>query len=440
MSSRKLDISINQQLVGQLREQDDLWEFEYSPAWLAAENGFDLSPALARSTALHRDGSSNRPVQWYFDNLLPEEALRTILAKEADVAEADAFALLGLFGSESAGSLVLAYTGSDAQPERGLRPLPYPELSRRIANLPRASLTKDAPKKMSLAGAQHKMLVAVVGNDLYEPLPGTPSTHILKPAHQGADYPASVMNEYFTMRLAKAVGLNAPQVRRLYVPEPVYIVERFDRIQIGGPQDVQRRHVIDTCQLLNKARTFKYSAADIGSLAQAATLCRSRVAARMSLYRWVLFNALIGNGDNHLKNISFLVDAAGIKVAPSYDLLCTAVYETRAMADERARWPQTGLALSIGAATTFAALTRNDVLEAGKRLGLAVNTAERELDTMIKRIGEEADKLIAEIKASNDAVEPEHRANRDSLSASEARLLDAIRHVVLQEMISKFST
>ena len=31
---------------------------------------------------------------------------------------------------------------------------------------------------------------------LFEPLPGTPSTHILKPNHPGEDYPASVMNDF----------------------------------------------------------------------------------------------------------------------------------------------------------------------------------------------------------------------------------------------------
>lgn len=47
-------------------------------------------------------------MQWYFDNLLPEEQLRSILAKEAQIDEADAFGLLGYFGAESAGSLSLA--------------------------------------------------------------------------------------------------------------------------------------------------------------------------------------------------------------------------------------------------------------------------------------------------------------------------------------------
>ena len=40
--------------------------------------------ALSRKSVAHADGASNRPVQWYFDNLLPAGALRTVIAREAD--------------------------------------------------------------------------------------------------------------------------------------------------------------------------------------------------------------------------------------------------------------------------------------------------------------------------------------------------------------------
>src|SRR5208283_2238955 len=53
------------------------------------------------------DSSSKRSVQWYFDNLLPEESARDLLAKEAKIDVADAFGLLAYYGAESAGSLTL---------------------------------------------------------------------------------------------------------------------------------------------------------------------------------------------------------------------------------------------------------------------------------------------------------------------------------------------
>lgn len=465
MTARQLNVLTNDQLVGYLREDNDLWQFEYAAQWVASSASFDLSPTLARlqpgpdtqtagimdaaaihpRPALHRDGATNRPVQWYFDNLLPEEALRTVIAKEAKLAAEDAFGLLAYFGSESAGSLTLQDPQGTALVEHGLRPLALQDLSRRIANLPKASLVKDAPKRMSLAGAQHKMLVVFTGGQLFEPLPGTPSTHILKPNHPGDDYPASVMNEYFTMRLAGAVGLDVPAVHRLYVPEPVYIIERFDRTAptatTNPPGEALRLHVIDTCQLLNKSRAFKYSAAKLDTLVEAVGKCRAKLAARLKLYTWLVFNLLVGNADNHLKNISFLVDASGVKVAPAYDLLCTAVYDTRALANERGRWPATPLTFEIGDSLSFAGVTRQHVIDAGKALGLAQATAKRELDRLIKAIPVEAQKLCAEIEADMEkavALSPKPAATRNHI-AGEFRMLRAIMHIVVPDMAQRLA-
>jgi len=438
MTARQLEVSVNDQLVGNISEENDLWRFEYSQRWIESQQGFDLSPALPRAAGLHMDGASNRPVQWYFDNLLPEENLRQVLAKEAQLNSEDIFGLLAYFGSESAGSLVLRDPGKANRPEYGLRLLLKEKLNQRIINLPNISLTKDAPKRMSLAGAQHKMLIVFKNGQLYEPLSGTPSTHILKPNHKGADYPASVMNEFFTMRLAQKVGLDVPNVYRIYTPEPVYIVERFDRIlpKNQDPDDVQRRHVIDACQLLNKARTFKYTAAHLETLAHAIEYCRSKAAARMQLFRWVLFNVLVGNGDNHLKNISFIVDSNGINVAPAYDLLSTAVYETRAFANERANWPNTHLAFSIGEAKTFADVNKDHILLVAKSLGVMESTAKRELVRMLGSLPKETDKLIDEItrESEKDIVScPDPTAARTYIGV-ELRVLKTIKHIVLPEM------
>jgi serine/threonine-protein kinase HipA len=436
MTARALNVLVNERFVGRLLDADDVWTFEYSEAWRHAADSFDLSPALPRAERVHRDGATSRSVQWYFDNLLPEEALRTVLAKEAELPAEDAFGLLAYYGAESAGALVLQ-PDRLVPAERGLRPLSLAELSARIGNLPKVSLTRDAPKHMSLAGAQHKLLVVQQGSNLYEPLAGTPSTHILKPDHPDRGYPASVMNEFFSMRLADAVGLKIPVVQRLYVPQPVYLVERFDRVLIAGADPVGRRHIIDTCQLLNKARAFKYTAANLESMARAVEHCRSRAATRMRLYRWLVFNLLAGNGDNHLKNISFLVDSEGIELAPHYDLLCTAVYDTPALGNEQARWPHTPLALAIGDAKTFAGVTRDHVIDAARMLKLTADTAARELDRLVEALPAAADRLLAAIEAKADkdvAASPDPEVTRAHV-AGEMRMLRAARHVIIADMV-----
>ena len=112
MSIRQLQVLANNAQVGTLRDENDLWQFTHAEGWRESARGFDLSPGLSRQTQHHADGATSRPVQWYFDNLLPEEALRTTIAKDAKLSAEDSFGLLAWFGAESAGSLILHDPGA----------------------------------------------------------------------------------------------------------------------------------------------------------------------------------------------------------------------------------------------------------------------------------------------------------------------------------------
>jgi serine/threonine-protein kinase HipA len=378
------------------------------------------------------DGGSDRPVQWYFDNLLPEEQMRAVVSREAKVHEDDAFALLEFLGAESAGSLVLLPPGRDINVPGDLRPLSDATLTRRIRSLPRIPLGSEAPKRMSLAGAQNKLLVVYRDGHLFEPVGSEVSTHILKPNHLGDDYPASVINEYFTMRLAHSVGLPVPPVFRHYTPEPIYIVERFDRVADRDGR-TQRRHIIDACQLLNKSRTFKYKTATLETLVQIIDRCRNRVATRLGLYRWLTFNLLVANTDNHLKNLSFLVSPAGIELAPAYDLLSTGAYHTRAFANERANWPAVDLAIGLPGANTLGVVTRDSILSAGEILGLRRRIGERELDRLMRDLPPSIDQLQKQIERENaDLTEPVR-----VFLAGEVRLVATVKYLVVNDMLQR---
>ena len=428
----------NGRAIGTLLEQDDIWTFEYDDGWQKAPDAFSLSPALPLSEKSHRDGSTHRSVQWYFDNLLPEERMREVISREQGVSVLDAFGLLERLGDESAGSLVLLPPGGPTG-EQGAQPLTPEDLSARIRNLPRASLTSKSPKRMSLAGAQHKMVVLFdpATGALREPLRGSASSHILKPNGQSAQCPHSVVNEIFTMRLARQLGLNVPPVVRLYVPEPVYIVERFDRVWDAGAQAWQRRHVLDACQLLDQPPVFKYHNAKLETLARLISLCRQKAAARMAVFRWVLFNTLVGNSDSHLKNLSFLVSAEGVQAAPFYDLLCTAVYHTRLYAADAAIWPDEPLAVPIVGAAVFGDVTREKLVKTGLALGLAPAAATREVTKMIDALPGAADGLIADMEREFEeiaALAPQPDALRATQGA-EAQLLRSIRKIVIADIL-----
>jgi serine/threonine-protein kinase HipA len=440
MTGRTLLASIDHQLIGTLHENQNLWAFEYDPAWLVNPDRFALSPHLPLQADIMRDGATTRPAQWYFDNLLPEERVRELLASDAKLPDVnDAFALLEYYGRESAGSVTLRAPGEAAEGDQEaiLRPLNDEELNERIRNLPEVPLTHDAPKKMSLAGAQHKLAVVVRDGQLFEPGGQAMSTHIMKPNHaQTAAYPNTVVNEWFIVKLAARVGLEVPNVERRYVPAPVYLIERFDReVQDGA---VLRRHAIDGCQLLNLAATMKYSSWSVGALAQLAGHCRAPAPARLRLFRWLVFCVLVGNGDSHLKNTSFLIAANGIALSPFYDLLCEAVYETGNYSD-KGRWPDlTEFTREVCGVKRYADFSRAVLEEAGEQLGLTRATAARQINELLQQIPAEATALLAQFEQETEALAGERPDLRATLGG-ELQLLRAIRHIVIQEMVDRVS-
>ncbi|AWH15984.1 type II toxin-antitoxin system HipA family toxin [Stenotrophomonas sp. ZAC14D2_NAIMI4_7] len=431
----QLQVSIDDTLVGTLAEAGDLWRFNYAPQWLSDAARFALAPALPLQEGDIVDGGSDRPVQWYFDNLLPEEQQRTLMASDARLDSANAFALLAHYGAESAGSLTLLPPGQSLSP--GSREvLADAELSQRIRGLPRTSLAAGAAKRMLLAGAQHKLAVIEQDGQLYQPLGAEPSTHILKPDSTSDGYPHSVANEWFVMRLAGRMGLQVPRVERRYVPEPVFIIERFDRVVTANA--VHRRHAIDACQLLNLAASFKYSLGSIDTLAAIVQHCRSKLATRLRLFDWLVFNVLTGNNDAHLKNLSFLVDSEGIELAPHYDLLSTACYETAAFEGPDARWPtHSEMAWPILGMQHFHTLRFDDLVAAGVALGLPPQLATRRLSDQVERIGTEARALYAQVQQDNAAWL--QRFDMGATLEGEAHLLRTLIHVVIDEMVRQLA-
>lgn len=431
--SRELTASIGGWRVGVLSESAGVWKFTYAPEWLAYADRFALSPALPLSDAPILDGGSLRPVQWYFDNLLPEEAQRQLMATDAGIRTADAFGLLSYYGSESAGSLTLLPPGTPAAPGRAA-PLSDAELSARIRALPQHSLAAGAEKRMSLAGAQHKLAVIVREGQLLQPVGSEPSTHILKPDHPDPDYPHSAVNEWFVMKLARKMRLLVPDVSRRYVPEPLYLIERFDRAPSSA--GVQRLHAIDACQLLNLDRQFKYQQGSIEMMARIAALCRNKLQTRWRLYDWLIFNVLTGNNDAHLKNLSFMVGPEGVNLAPHYDMLSTACYESRVY--EKDTWPSVStLAWPILGTEKFTDLSFDLLVQAGMKMGLTQKRARAQLVAMQAGILDEARALLEATEAENAQLreEPGIGVRLDG----EERCLRAIIYTVIGEMVRRLA-
>jgi serine/threonine-protein kinase HipA len=424
MPNRQLVAWANGERMGVVEDQDDIWSFVYDAQWLASKNAFPLSPVFPLREEPFVDGSSNRPVQWLFDNLLPENDMRSALAREAKIDGSDAWGLLGYYGRESAGALTLL-APDEKEPPGGLRPLSFEDLEARIRAMPQRPLTADAPKRMSAAGAQPKLLVTMRGEppacELFEPEGSEPSMQLLKPDSRAGGYPHPAINEFFCMRLARAVALPVPATYLVRAPTPCYLVNRFDRDTTTQP--TCRLHVIDAAQLLNFSKDFKYDGANAQKLREAIEGTNTRAHARLEIFRWAVFNVLVGNGDAHLKNLSFFVTPLGYVLAPFYDIVSTVVYHTKTYQPERGdQWPNCELTMPVGDATHFADMSRQNMLKLADELGLPARDAERLLDAMLESFRARVDETF---NAVVGIATPD---------AGETRLLNSILVMPIREM------
>lgn len=421
--NRTLEVSVDAEPVGSLSENNGIWSFVYDANWAA--HRYPLAPGLPLTTVPLIDGGTDRPVQWFFDNLLPEDAARSKLVASLGPNKGDAWDLLEVFGAESAGALTLLAPGV-SQAQGGLQPLTDYDLQQRILAMPRQPLSTNAPKRMSLAGAQEKLPVVVDGSgNLFDPVGSVASTHILKPDVLSENYPASAVNEWFCARLAQELKLPVPTVSLRYLPSCVYLIKRFDRALINGT--VRRLHTLDATQLLTLAGGAKYTKSGVNALCDVISHCRVKALARIILFRWTVFNVLIGNGDAHLKNLSLFAENTGYSIAPHYDLVSTASWATPAFCSgSDVIWPNIALSYGVGAAHLFGEIRRNDFMLFADGLGLKRTTAESKLNELIQGVLPAAEIVRKEFRDRNDVPK--------ELIAGQIRMLDTIFHLPLCEM------
>ncbi len=333
----RLQVMSNEVVVGTLGQQESGWRFDYADHWQA----WPLAPTFPLTTRSFQDHEALRAVEWFFENLLPEGRLRDLIAQRERIAPRDTWAFLTRYGRDTAGALTLlpdgSTDGSRYTMNEILIPLPKDALQARIVsareqNIPLMAAWQEI--RMSLAGAQEKLGLRIDADGaIFLPEGASPSTHIVKPGNVSSLFPFCPANEFFCMRLAHVLKLPVPRVDLWHLPEPVYVIERFDRIR-SATGTVQRLHQIDLCQTMGVAASKKYeSEGGLGlehlfAVMQGSFIERPAVAANV-LIQWIAFNYLIGNLDAHAKNVAFLLNGPKATVAPFYDLLCVEAYLPR---------------------------------------------------------------------------------------------------------------
>lgn len=345
----KLNVHLGAEPLGTLAFDQDTshWSFTYADAWVESDTGYGLSPVLPREPdpAITADTHSQR-VRKYFENLLPEGQALDDAARTHKVSKANSFGLLIALGRETAGALRLDLEGAEPAPaEPSRRALTSAEISERIRSRPQLPFTVwDQRVRLSIAGYQDKLAVLEEeGEWSLVDGPSLASTHLLKPEPVSEALAGLTTNELFCMQFAQAIGVPVAPTRLAFVPEPVLVIERFDRRRIASEQgvSVERIHCLDGCQALNLPASYKYERPygdsdavkdirDGASLRMIFELLREHAAvparAQLELLRWTITQVLIGNLDAHAKNLTFFYGPAGLALAPAYDLTCGVIY------------------------------------------------------------------------------------------------------------------
>lgn len=131
--------------------------------------------------------------------------------------------------------------------------------------------------------------------------------------------------ERATLELAREAGLDVPRTRieSLANDRQVMLIERFDRVPLPG--GIGRRHMVSALTLLalheqdSPDSSYAAIADALGQYGVGGCIARDRG----ELYARMVFNILVTNDDDHLRNHAFLydADAAGWRLSPLYDVV-----------------------------------------------------------------------------------------------------------------------
>ncbi|GAB3025235.1 HipA domain-containing protein [Bowmanella dokdonensis] len=370
-------------------------QLQYTTQW--QQTGYPLSPHLPLSGEAEASSVIN-----FLRNLFPEGSALELLLETQHLSKSNLYGILRTIGSDPAGALSF-FSGQPDQVATDLRAISDEEVIARLSSAnPHQIATWDGKYRLSVAGVQNKLNVYVdERNRLFLAQGRYSSTHILKFASDACQ--TIVLNEYFCMRLAKAVGLPVAEVSlRRFGEYDALLVERFDRKR--HPNGVDKRHIIDGCQALDMPPEYKYEhnfgggrdvrhirdGASLVTLFSFAKQCAVPALTIQQMLDWMSFNLLIGNSDAHGKNISFLVNPNGITLAPFYDLV-SVLFEAQHNPSL-----DTELAMAIGDNFDIHRITAYDLLSLAQATQLEASLLKRRLDRMANLVRSQTDQLKLE--------------------------------------------
>ncbi len=353
-----LEVRIGETLVGALTHLgNEALIFTFDRAYVEAGTDrptLSLSFKSAEGGLVEQTRPTHVRLPTFFSNLLPEAHLREYLAARGGIHPDREFFLIWLLGADLPGAIDIRSVDGALPPTEN--------------EAPSGARAEEQPLRFSLAGVQLKFSALMeTSKGLTLPIGGVGGDWIVKlPSPR---FEAVPENEFAMMTLAKAVGIDVPDVRLVAtkdigglppgLPEAFgqsLAVRRFDRPRAG-----ERVHIEDFAQVFAVYPENKYRRASYGNIARVLWL-EAGEEAITEYTRRLVFNVLIGNADAHLKNWSLIYpDRRTPQLAPAYDLVATVPYI-----------PADRLALSLGDTKDFADIDVDRFRRFAEKAGLPV--------------------------------------------------------------------
>ena len=356
-------------LAAKLERQASSVSFSYLGSYLES-SGAAVATTLPLS--LEPIVLANGATPAFFAGLLPEGRRLGAIAERAKLSLDDDLSLLLVMGADLIGDVQVVPEGVD------------PLVAREQLLLPRdtSSVSFDEIRDQyfgSIASGIPGVQDKVSSQMLNAPAKTAGIDYIVK--FNPKDIPFAVENEHFFLNLAKKVGIKTANASLLTDSEGKHALrlQRFDRVGSGSGK--VRLAVEDGAQVLGRYPLDKYRIDFVEMANRMIELSASSVTTAFQIYKQLVFNWLIGNGDAHAKNFSIRRSLLGEwQTAPAYDLLCTAFYDDKSMA------------LPLEGQDT--GWSRTLLLQVAKKLGLPKASAIRTIERQLAALADLPDQIL----------------------------------------------
>lgn len=324
---------------------------------LRYEESWTLSPR-ARALSLSLPITPDREIRGdivdhYFDNLLPDNPdIRRRIRQRYGLKSTDAFDLLEEIGRDCVGAVQLL--PPDRQPDHWNKvegtPLSTADVERELqavaAPAPLGRTAEDDDSfRISIAGAQEKTALLMMGSTWYRPRHATPTTHILKLplgiiGNFRGDFSNSVENEWLCSQFLQQLGLPIAHTEiAQFGAQKALVVQRFDRGWVGVEKALVDRSGFlpaadvwiarlpqeDFCQATGRPPTQRYEHDGGPSINEILEILANGAYSARDRENFVLAQLafwLLAATDGHAKNFSIHNLAGGaFEMTPLYDVL-----------------------------------------------------------------------------------------------------------------------